>query len=139
MDPKKFEEDCKMGRPFVEENQRRVIFMDHMYKCSGRDNPDHAMHGLYTGLWRDFCLNEAGPVQRNLWFERMQFVKDVSEGKINPDGTPCIVNDPVDQYFDCVQECEDDDPNCHTECVNELAQPSGSETFDSPHQQAIAN
>ena len=34
---------------------------------------------------------------------------------------------------------EDDDPNCHTECVNELAQPSGSETFDSPHQQAIAN
>ena len=139
MDPKKFEEDCKMGRPFVEENQRRVIFMDHMYKCSGRDNPDHAMHGLYTGLWHDFCLNEAGPVQRNLWFERMQFVKDVSEGKINPDGTPCIVNDPVDQYFDCVQECEDDDPNCHTECVNELAQPSGSETFDSPHQQAIAN
>ena len=139
MDPKKFEEDCKMGRPFVEENQRRVIFMDHMYKCSGRDNPDHAMHGLYTGLWHDFCLNEAGPVQRNLWFERMQFVKDVSEGKINPDGTPCIVNDPVDQYFDCVQECEDDDPNCHTECVNELAQPSGSETFDSPHKQAIAN
>ena len=139
MDPKKFEEDCKMGRPFVEENQRRVIFMDHMYKCSGRDNPDHAMHGLYTGLWHDFCLNEAGLAQRNLWFERMQFVKDVSEGKINPDGTPCIVNDPVDQYFDCVQECEDDDPNCHTECVNELAQPSGSETFDSPHQQAIAN
>ena len=139
MDPKKFEEDCKMGRPFVEENQRRVIFMDHMYKCSGRDNPYHAMHGLYTGLWHDFCLNEAGLAQRNLWFERMQFVKDVSEGKINPDGTPCIVNDPVDQYFDCVQECEDDDPNCHTECVNELAQPSGSETFDSPHQQAIAN
>ena len=139
MDPKKFEEDCKMGRPFVEENQRRVIFMDHMYKCSGRDNPDHAMHGLYTGLWHDFCLNEAGLAQRNLWFERMQFVKDVSEGKINPDGTPCIVNDPVDQYFDCVQECEDDDPNCHTECVNELAQPSVSETFDSPHKQAIAN
>ena len=139
MDQKKFEETCEMGRPFVEENQRRVIFMRHMYKCSGRDNPDHAMHGLYTGLWHDFCLNEAGPVQRDLWFERMQFVQDVSEGKINPDGTPRIVNDPVDQYFDCVQECEDDDPNCHTECVNELAQPSQSETFDSPHQQAIAN
>ena len=128
-----------MGRPFVEENQRRVIFMDHMYKCSGREDPNHAMHGLYTGLWHDFCLNEAGPVQRDLWFERMQFVQDVSEGKINPDGTPRIVNDPVDQYFDCVQECEDDDPNCHTECVNELAQPSESKTFDSPHQQAIAN
>ena len=139
MDPKKFEEDCKMGRPFVEENERRVIFMNHMYKCSGRDNPDHAMHGLYTGLWHDFCLNEAGPVQRDLWFERMQFVQDVSEGKINPDGTPRIVNDPVDQYFDCVQECEDDDPNCHTECVNELAQPPQSGSFDSPHQQAIAN
>ena len=39
-----------MGRPFVEENERRVIFMKHMYKCSGREDPNHAMHSLYTGF-----------------------------------------------------------------------------------------
>lgn len=44
--------------------QRRADFMDHMYKCSGRTN------GLYTGLWQEFCLNEAGPYCQNMFFER---------------------------------------------------------------------
>ena len=138
MDQKKFEETCKMGRPFVEENERRVIFMKHMYKCSGREDPNHAMHSLYTGLWHDFCLNEAGPAQRDLWFQRMQFVQDVNDGKINPDGTPRIIDDPVDEYFDCVVACEDDDPNCHKDCVAELKDPPVT-SFDSPHQQAMSN
>ena len=46
-------------REWLEENNRRVIFQNHMYKCAGRDNPDHPMHGLFTGLWHDFCINEA--------------------------------------------------------------------------------
>ena len=39
----------------VQEQQQRVEFMQHMYECSGRTN------GLFTGLWQEFCLNEAGP------------------------------------------------------------------------------
>tara|TARA_R100000742_G_C4188010_1_gene20981 strand:- start:23 stop:208 length:186 start_codon:yes stop_codon:yes gene_type:complete len=53
-----------------------------MYLCAGRDHLDHPMHGLFTGLWNDFCLNEAGPAQRNTWFDRMQFVQDVADGKV---------------------------------------------------------
>jgi|TARA_R110000803_G_scaffold203517_3_gene269121 hypothetical protein len=30
---------------------RKVVFMDHLYKESGRTN------GLYTGLWQDFVSN----------------------------------------------------------------------------------
>tara|TARA_R100001224_G_scaffold59825_2_gene35531 strand:+ start:9306 stop:9599 length:294 start_codon:yes stop_codon:yes gene_type:complete len=53
----------------VKEQQRRAEFMEHMYQCSGRDN------NLFTGLWQDFCLNEAGKAQRDLWFERIEAVK----------------------------------------------------------------
>ena len=67
---------------WVEENNRRVIFQNHMYLCACRDNPEHPMHGLFTGLWQDFCLNEAGIAQRNMWFDRMQFVQDVADGKV---------------------------------------------------------
>ena len=67
---------------WLEENNRRVIFQNHMYQCAGRDNPEHPMHGFFTGLWQDFCLNEAGFAQRNMWFDRMQFVQDVADGKV---------------------------------------------------------
>ena len=53
-----------------------------MYLCAGRDHLDHPMHGLFTGLWEDFCLNEAGIAQRNMWFDRMQFDQDVADGKV---------------------------------------------------------
>lgn len=57
----------------VQEQQRRADFMEHMYQCSGRDN------NLFTGLWQDFCLNEAGIAQRDLWFERIEAVKQYIE------------------------------------------------------------
>ena len=50
--------------------QRKADFMEHMYKCSGRTN------GLYTGLWQDFCLNEAGSYCRNLFFERQAAIQE---------------------------------------------------------------
>ena len=56
----------------VQEQTQRAFFMNHMYKCSGRDNPEHPMHGLYTGLWQDFCLKEAGPYARDVFFERLK-------------------------------------------------------------------
>lgn len=54
----------------VQEQQRRTEFMEHMYKCSGRTN------GLFTGLWQDFCLKEAGPYCRNLHFERLEAIEN---------------------------------------------------------------
>ena len=57
----------------VQEQQRRADFMEHMYQCSGRNN------NLFTGLWQDFCLNEAGIAQRDLWFERIEAVKQYIE------------------------------------------------------------
>ena len=60
----------------VEEQGQRALFMNHMYKCSGRENPDHPYHGLYTGLWEEFCLNEAGPYCRALHFEREKAISD---------------------------------------------------------------
>ena len=57
----------------TEEQQRRAIFMNHMYKCSGRDN------GLYTGLWQEFCLKEAGYYCRNMWFEQQEAIQNFIE------------------------------------------------------------
>ena len=147
-------------REWVEENNRRVIFQNHMYKCAGRDNPEHPKYGLFTGLWEEFCLNEAGIAQRDQWFERMQFVQDVKDGKIKmpvATGTGCISNDdlprpeekiaydfnisnasdPVDDYFNCYSECDINDQECEDICLDELKEPSISQA-DSPHQAAIA-
>ena len=63
------------------------IFQQHMYNCAGRQHPDHPMHGLFTGLWHDFCLNEAGKAQRDMWFERMEFVQKVERGEIKIDSS----------------------------------------------------
>ena len=54
----------------VLEQHRRSIFMNHMYKCSGRTN------GLYTGLWQEFCLKEAGPTCVNMWFDQQRAIAE---------------------------------------------------------------
>jgi len=67
----------------VNEENKRIVFLDHMYRCDGREDPSHPKHGTYTGLWQSFCLNEAGEAMRNLWFERMEaadkYIKDQEE------------------------------------------------------------
>ena len=128
-------EDQLGTREWLEENKRRVIFMDHMFKCAGRDNPDHPMHALYTGLWHDFCINEAGRAQRDMWFDRMEFVKKVESGEIKISPPP--KEDPVDEYFECSSECSIEDEECEEECVEQLKE--APQVFDSPHQQAISN
>ena len=35
-----------------EEEDKRVLFMEHLYKCDNRHFPDHPKHGTYTGLWQ---------------------------------------------------------------------------------------
>ena len=138
-------------REWLEENNRRVIFQNHMYKCAGRDNPDHPMHGLFTGLWHDFCINEAGKAQRDGWFERLEFLQKVESGEIelpkpqyyNSEGEIKIEpdTDPVDEYLNCSAECDINDQECEDACVEELKEPSKERSIgqaDSPHQAAIA-
>ena len=153
-------------REWLDENNRRVIFQQHMYNCAGRQNPDHPMHGLFTGLWHDFCLNEAGKAQRDGWFDRMEFVKKVESGEIeipkphyyNPEGeiprpeeqvaddfNVSNSSDPVDDYLNCSAECDIDDQECEDICLDELKKPVIEEfndvsinQADSPHQAAIA-
>lgn len=133
-------------REWLEENNRRVIFQNHMYKCAGRDNPDHPMHGLFTGLWEDFCLNEAGKAQRDGWFERLEFMQKVESGEIKlepaePETLIDVTADPVDEYLNCSAECDINDQQCEDACVEELKQPSKENLIsqaDSPHQAAIA-
>ena len=127
-------------RAWLEENDRRVIFQQHMYNCAGRQHPDHPMHGLFTGLWHDFCLNEAGKAQRDMWFDRMEFVQKVESGEIKIDSSNYQVStapDPVDKYLDCSAECDINDQECEDACVEELKEPSIGQA-DSPHQAAIA-
>lgn len=56
--------------------QRKADFMEHMYQCSGRQVEGHPMHALFTGLWQDFCIKEAGPYCRDDYFKRLEFVKE---------------------------------------------------------------
>lgn len=63
----------------IKEQEKRASFMEHMYNCSGRADPLHPQHGLYTNLWKDFCIKEAGYAMRDMWFDRMDFLKDLEE------------------------------------------------------------
>lgn len=59
----------------VKAEQRKADFMEHMYQCSGRANMGPGMVGLYTGLWKEFCLKEAGPFARDKYFEMVEAAK----------------------------------------------------------------
>lgn len=66
----------------VPKEQQKADFMEHMYQCSGRKDPAHPLHGLYTGLWQDFCIKEAGPIMRDRYFEMMEALRLFEEGKL---------------------------------------------------------
>jgi len=68
----------------VKAEQRKADFMEHMYQCSGRANAGPGVVGLYTGLWENFCLREAGPIMRDRYFEMMEAVRLYEEGKLEP-------------------------------------------------------
>lgn len=65
----------------VTAEQKKTDFMEHMYNCSGRQDPLHPLHGLYSGLWQDFCINEAGPYARDEYFARLEFVAKLQAGE----------------------------------------------------------
>jgi len=66
----------------VKKEQQKADFMEHMYQCSGRANGGPGIVGLYTRLWQEFCLKEAGPVMRDRYFEMMEAVRLYEEGKL---------------------------------------------------------
>ena len=68
----------------VTKEQQKADFMNHMYKCSGRADKSHPLHGKYTGLWQDFCIEEAGPVMRDRYFEMMEAIRLYEEGQLHP-------------------------------------------------------
>lgn len=70
--------------PWVLENERRVEFMNHMYNCSGREDPKHPMHRLFTGLWQEFCINEAGRIVRDQYFEMKEAIRQYEAGLLQP-------------------------------------------------------
>lgn len=68
----------------VKAEQRKADFMEHMYQCSGRAKGGPGVVGLYTGLWQEFCIKEAGPAMRDRYFEMMEAVRLYEEGKLQP-------------------------------------------------------
>lgn len=68
----------------VKAEQRKADFMEHMYQCSGRANGGPGVVGLYTGLWEEFCLIEAGPIMRDRYFEMLEAVRLYEEGQLQP-------------------------------------------------------
>ena len=47
-------QDESTGREGVKAMAERVRIMDERYKKSGRDNSEHPMHGVYTGLAAEY-------------------------------------------------------------------------------------
>ena len=64
----------------VNAEQRKADFMEHMYQCSGRANASPGVVGLYTGLWQEFCIREAGPAMRERYFEMVKAVEMYEKG-----------------------------------------------------------
>ena len=59
------------------EQMQRAVFMEELYKSSGRTN------GVYTGLWQEFCMKEAGPYCRNMFFERRKAIEEFVKLELN--------------------------------------------------------
>lgn len=55
--------DC---HPRVE--QMKADYMDFLYDTSGRAEPGHPQHGLYTGLWEEH-KEECAQAARLAWWE----------------------------------------------------------------------
>ena len=54
--------------------QKKADFMEHMYQVYKPANH------CYTGLWKRFCLTEAGPAMRERYFEMMEAIRLYESG-----------------------------------------------------------
>jgi hypothetical protein len=62
--------------------------MEHLYQCSGRNQDGHPERSLYTGLWQDFCIREAGYAMRDRWFDMQEAIRRFEAGELEPMITP---------------------------------------------------
>lgn len=53
----------------VVEEQKKSDFLEHLYQVYKPSNHH------YTGLWQRFCIEEAGPIMRDRYFEMLEAVK----------------------------------------------------------------
>ena len=67
-------EECEKVRAELIEQDKRSAFMGHLYRVYGRNNPDHPMHGHYSGLWQEF-KEEAAYIVREQFFDRLEAVR----------------------------------------------------------------
>ena len=85
----------------AQKEQQKADFMEHMYQCSGRQN------GLYTGLWKEFALNEAAPYCREMYFEKLKAIEEYEaqlllekEAKLKEaEDFKFQVNQPLEQFL----------------------------------------
>ena len=61
-------------REHLIEQDKRTAFMRHLYHTYGRNNPDHPLHGHYSGLWQEF-KEEAAYIVREQFFDRLEAVR----------------------------------------------------------------
>ena len=66
-------EECEKVRSELIEQDKRSAFMGHLYRVYGRNNPDHPLHGHYSGLWQEF-KEEAAYIVREQFFDRLEAV-----------------------------------------------------------------
>lgn len=56
--------------------QQKADFMEHLYQCYRPANC------CYTGLWERFLHEEAGPFGRDIYFQRLQAVREFEIAKL---------------------------------------------------------
>jgi hypothetical protein len=64
--------------------------MEHLYQCSGRKQTGHPSRALYTGLWQDFCVREAGYAMRDQWFNMQEAIRRFKAGELEPMEMPFV-------------------------------------------------
>ena len=57
----------------IKKEQQKTEFMERLYQHSGRTD------GLFTGLWANFCIREAGPICRDTYFAQLDAIKHFQE------------------------------------------------------------
>jgi hypothetical protein len=55
---------------FVIKEQQKADFMEHLIEVYKPSN------NCYTGLWKRFCMSEAGPYCRDMYYERLNALKE---------------------------------------------------------------
>ncbi len=74
------EQEKKELREHLIEQDKRTAFMRHLYHAYWRNNPEHPMHGFYTGLWQEF-KEDAALIVREQFFDRLEAVRLYEEKK----------------------------------------------------------